>query len=42
MSLIPLIWIEAILPGLACAWVLFAPHFLQGAPEAPPAGAETA
>jgi lipopolysaccharide export system permease protein len=46
MALIPLIWVQAILPGLVAAWVLFVPAsaergFARGARRAaaPPAGA---
>jgi lipopolysaccharide export system permease protein len=31
MALIPLIWIEAILPGLAAAWILFVPNAAERA-----------
>ncbi len=40
MALIPLIWAEAVLPGLAAAFLLFAPPRM--APEATPAGAVAA
>jgi lipopolysaccharide export system permease protein len=37
MGLIPLIWLEAVLPGIACAWVLFAPPLRRRhAPAASP------
>ena len=42
VSLIPLIWIEAILPGVACAWVLFAPTLPQAAAAQAAAAAEPA
>ncbi len=29
-ALVPLIWAQALLPGLACAWVLFMPGLLAG------------
>jgi hypothetical protein len=39
MSLIPLIWAEAILPGVACAWALFQPPPRVQAAQAAAAGA---
>jgi lipopolysaccharide export system permease protein len=31
MALLPLIWLEAILPGVAAAWILFAPNAAERA-----------
>jgi lipopolysaccharide export system permease protein len=33
-ALLPLIWAQAVLPGLACAWVLFAPRVVRSAVRA--------
>ena len=41
-SLIPLIWIVAVLPGLACAAVLFGPELRRSSPGLPPARAAAA
>ncbi len=41
-SLIPLIWIEAVLPGLACAAMLFGPELRRPSPGLPPARAAAA
>jgi lipopolysaccharide export system permease protein len=39
MGLIPLIWLDAILPGVACAWALFAPPLRRPLPAASPLAA---
>ncbi len=41
-ALIPLIWIEAVLPGLVCAVLLFGPELRRPAPGLPPARAAAA
>ena len=41
-ALIPLIWIEAVLPGLVCAALLFGPELRRSAPGLPPARAAAA
>jgi lipopolysaccharide export system permease protein len=28
-ALVPLIWVQAVAPGLVCAWLLFGPHLFQ-------------
>ncbi len=37
-ALLPLIWVQAIVPGLIAAWVLFGPQLPRAARAARPAG----
>jgi lipopolysaccharide export system permease protein len=41
-EMLPLIWLQAVLPGLVCAWLLFVPALWQRLPSGPEAAAQPA